>query len=281
MPNLLLDLVVDRVDLVNEGANSAAFIELYKRKEQCDMDVNEILSKLKPEHAEVIKSAIDKAENAAKDTQKALDDANEVIKSKDEELQTANDTIETLKAKGNDGDCECDGEANEEGVCKVCGKPKKSKAGVNSLDEAEVLKSIPEGARELFAKMKADKEAAEEIVRKNAEEKANEEAAAKAANLKALPVEQDKLVEVLKSASTELVDMLTAINTAIEGTVLDEVGKSAGNGASQSSTDAWGKIEAAADEIAKRDNVTKSKAISIALDENPELYREYVNGGAK
>lgn len=281
MPNLLLDLVVDRVDLVNEGANSAAFIELYKRKESCGMDVNEILGKLKPEHAEVIKSALDNAEAAANDAKKALDDANEVIKSKDEELQVANDTIETLKSKGDNGACDCDGEADENGVCKVCGKPKKSKAGVNNLDEAEVLKSIPEGARELFAKMKADKEAAEEIVRKNAEEKANEEAIAKAASLKALPVEQDKLVEVLKSASADLVDMLTAINTAIEGTVLDEVGKSAGNGAATTSTDAWDDIEAAADVIAKRDNVSKSKAISIALDENPELYRKYVNGGAK
>ena len=33
MPYELKDLVIDRVDLVDEGANSAAFIELYKRKE--------------------------------------------------------------------------------------------------------------------------------------------------------------------------------------------------------------------------------------------------------
>ena len=34
MPYLLEDLVIERIDLVDEGANSAAFIEIYKRKEQ-------------------------------------------------------------------------------------------------------------------------------------------------------------------------------------------------------------------------------------------------------
>ena len=54
MPNILTDLIIDRVDLVDEGANSAAFVELFKRKEQGNpMELSEILSKMKPEHAGV------------------------------------------------------------------------------------------------------------------------------------------------------------------------------------------------------------------------------------
>ena len=54
MPNIIVGLVVDRVDFVDEGANSAAFIKMYKRREKDDMDLEEVLAKLKPEHAEVV-----------------------------------------------------------------------------------------------------------------------------------------------------------------------------------------------------------------------------------
>ena len=59
-----------------------------------------------------------------------------------------------------------------------------------------------------------------------------------------------------------MVDILTTINAAIEGTVLGEVGK---NSTGAHGADAWAKIEAKADEIAKRDSVTKQRAISIAI----------------
>jgi hypothetical protein len=145
------------------------------------------------------------------------------------------------------------------------------------------MKSLPENVRAMFATMRAQKEAAEEQVRKAAEREAEAEAVAKAASLKALPIEQETLVGVLKNCSAEVVDLLTAVNSAIESTVLDEVGKNRGNGAATGggSDDAWNKLEQKATEIAKRDSVSKEKAMSIALDENPDLYREYLNGGAK
>ena len=280
MPYVLKDLVVDRVDLVDEGANSAAFIELYKRKEtEKLMDFNEILSKMKPEHASVIQEVI-----AAKDAEieKANTDlatANQTISDKDAELSTANEALEKANAelaKQKEETCSCDGEANEDGICKECGKPKKSA----SFDETETMKSMPENVRALVEKLRAQKDAAEEQVRKAAEREAEAEAINKAASLKAIPVEQDKLVGILKNCSPEVVDLLTAINSAIENTVLEEVGKNKGNGASTTSDDAWGKLEKRAEEIAKRDSITKEKAMAVALDENPQLYREYLNGGA-
>ena len=283
MPYLLEDLVINRVDLVDEGANSAAFIELYKRKERsATMDIKEILSKMKPEHSVVIQAELDKlsgevtkakedlatvtteCSTAKQDLEKAKED----LKAANEGKEKAESELETLKAKKSE-ECECDGEADENGMCKVCGKPKKKAA----FDEEETLKSMPAAARAMFIKMRTQKEAAEEEVRKAKDAEAQAEAVAKAAELKALPIETDKLVGVLKNCSAETVDVLTTINAAIEGTVLDEVGKS--NPGSKGA-----KIEAKADEIAKRDSVTKQKAVSIAIKENPELYKEYLQGGA-
>lgn len=287
MPYLLEDLVVDRVDLVDEGANSAAFIELYKRKERgATMDIKEILSKMKPEHSSVIQAELDKLSG---DVMKAKEDlatvtterdtatqdlerAKEDLKAANEDKEKAESELETLKASMPD-ECDCDGEADENGMCKVCGKPKKKAA----FDEEETLKSMPAAARAVFIKMRTQKEAAEEEVRKAKDAEKQAEAVAKAAELKALPIETEKLVGVLKSCSADMVDVLTTINAAIEGTVLDEVGKS--NEGSKGA-DAWSKIEAKADEIAKRDSVTKQKAVSIAIKENPELYKEYLQGGA-
>ena len=284
MPYELLDLVVDRVDLVDEGANSAAFITLYKRKENVEpMDFEAILSKLKPEHAEVIQKALEAKDVEIAKAKEDLDGAQQSVADKDaalneanEALAKANEELEMLKAKP----CECDGEAGEDGKCSKCGKMKKS----TSFDETETLKSMPENVRAMFEKMRAQKEAAEEEIRKANEEKAEAAAVAKAASLKAIPVEQEKLVGILKSCTPEVADLLSTINSAIEATVLDEVGKNRGNGASThsaTSDDAWNKLEKKAEEIAKRDNVTKEKAMSVALSEHPELYREYLNGGAK
>lgn len=283
MPYVLTDLVVDRVDLVDEGANSAAFIELYKRKEKGNpMDFNEILSKMKPEHAEVVNSAMSEKDAELTKAREDLAAAEQSLADKDTELTAANDALakanaelETLKAKGEN--CECDGEAGDDGMCKSCGKPKVRKSAPS---EEDILKGMPESARALFEKMRAQKDAAEEQVRKAAEKQAEDEAIAKAASLKAIPVAQDVLVGVVKNCSPEVLSILEAANAALETAVLDEVGKNRGNGAGTNEVDPWAEIEKKAEEIAKRDNVTKEKAIATAVSENPELYKQYLKGGA-
>lgn len=289
MPYLLEDLIVDRVDLVDEGANSKAFIELFKRKEQSKMDVNEILSKMKPEHATVIQEAISKAKEALATVTTERDEATQELGKAKEQLETVNDELakanselEMMKACGNKktekAECECDGEADEDGMCKVCGKPKKKAKTGAAFDETETLKSMPKEVRAMFETLKAQKEAAEEEVRKAKDAERTAEAVAKAKELKAIPVEQEKLVEIVKGADSNLLDLLTVVNAAIEGTVLDEVGKS--NTGVTHAGDAWSKIEAKAEEIAKRDSISKAKAVSVVIRENPELYKEYLDGGA-
>lgn len=278
MPYILEDLVVDRVDLVDEGANSAAFIEIFKRKETT-MELSEIISKMKPEHAEVLNERLKELSTELSNTKDDLEKAKGTISEQESKLNEANtaltkanEELECLKAASND--CCCDGEEDENGMCKACGKPKKKRS---SFDEAEVLKSMPENVRETFLKMREQKEAAEELVRKANEEKLEKEAIEKAAALKALPVEHGTLVSVLKNCDQAVVDILTTVANALDSVVLEEVGKS-GKGSVTGS--AWERIEAKAAEVAKRDSITKQKAIGVVIKENPELYKEYLDGGA-
>lgn len=265
MPHLLDDLVINRVDLVDEGANSAAFIELYKRKERGDkMELKDIIAKMKPEHAAIVQAEIDnlsgevtKAKESATALTSELDSAKEDLKKAREDLKVANEDLAKAKSELDT-----------------------LKANTAASDEEDIIKDMPEEARALFTKMKAQKEAAEEAIRKAKDAEAQATAIAKAAELKAIPIEHDKLVGILKGASPELTEVLTAINSAVESTVLGEVGKRTPGQASSSSEEAWAKIEAKAGEIAKAKGISKAKAISQAVDENPDLYKEYLQGGA-
>lgn len=265
MPYLLEDLVITRVDLVDEGANSAAFIELYKRKERSDkMELKDIIAKMNPEHAAVVQAEIDKLSGEITKAKESIDALTTERDSAKEALEKATGDLKT---------------ANED-LAKAKAELEALKANDAASNEEDIIKAMPEEARALYTKMKAQKEAAEEAIRKAKEAEAQATAIAKAAELKAIPIEQDKLVGILKGASPELLEVLTAINSAIESTVLGEVGKRAPGQASSSSEEAWAKIEAKAAEIAKAKGISKAKAISQAVEENPDLYKEYLQGGA-
>lgn len=273
MPNIVTDLIVDRVDLVEEGANSAAFIELYKRREsKPDMTLEEILEQMKQEHAAVIKAKIAESDTAVSTLQTDLAKAKEELQTATDDLAKAKEELDKAKA------CkECGEPLNEEGKCpKGCGTEKSG----TGFDETEVVKSASPELASYIATLKSKKDAAEEEIRKANEAKAEAEAIAKAASLKSLPIEQEKLVGILKGATPDLVDILTSINSAIDTTVLDEVGKSTKGNVATDSNVAWSKIETAADTIAKNAGITKQAAIAQVIKEQPQLYKDYLNGGA-
>ena len=250
MPNLLMDLVVDRVDLVDEGANTAAFIKLYKRKERdAIMDFNEIIAKLKPEHAEVIQEEIAKAKaEVPEEIAKELSDTREKLDITETELTKMKEEV------------------------------KKSKEPAQEENFEEVLKNLDPAVQKVFKSLQSQKEAAEQVAKQLNEQKEEEEAIKKAKTLKALPVEEDKLVQVVKGVSDDVYEILkSAAKVLEESEIFEEVGKGKSGAGS---TDAWSKIEKKADEIAKRDSITKEKAIGVVINENPELYKEYLSGGA-
>jgi hypothetical protein len=257
--NLVLDLEVTRVDLVDEGANSEAFIKLYKRKETTkSMNYDEILASLKPEHAQVVRDVVAKAKTeaekiAADDIAKAKAEAEVEINKAKEDISKAKEEADAMKLK-----LKAVEDAEKEDT------------------PEEVMKSLPENVQAVFKSLKAKADAADEEIKKAKETKLQDEAIAKAKELKSIPVEEAKLVAIVKGASPELIEVLKAANAAIENsTTFDEFGKSKKGG-----SDAWTEIEKKAAEIEVRDKVSKAKAIAVAIKENPDLYRTYVNGGA-
>ena len=212
------------------------------------MDFNEIISKLKPEHAEVIQAELAKAKAEVPE---------EIAK----ELSDTKVELETLKVE----------------LEKFKEEAKKSKEPVQEENFEEVLKNLDPAVQKVFKSLQAQKEAAEQIAKQLQEQKEEEEAIAKARALKALPVEEEKLVQVVKGVSDDVYEILKSVAKVLEESdIFEEIGKS-----NAGTTDAWTKIEKKAEEIAKRDGITVEKAISVVINENPELYKEYLSGGAK
>lgn len=213
------------------------------------MDFNEIISKLKPEHAEIIQAEIAKAKA-------------EVPAEVATELSDTKEALEKSKAE----------------LEKIKEEVKKSKEPAQEENFEEILKNLDPAVQKVFKSLQAQKEAAEQVAKQLTEQKEEEEAIAKAEALKALPVEEDKLVQVVKGISDDVYEILkSAAKVLEESEIFKEVGKGKGEA---SSADAWSRIEKKAGEIAKRDGITVEKAISVVINENPELYKEYLNGGA-
>ena len=256
MPYVLEDLVVTRVDLVDEGANSAAFIELYKRKEQgSKMKLEEILAKMKPEHAEVIKAAISEATDKA--------DAAEIAKA------NAESTLAEKVAK--EAEAAVEQEEEEE--------KKEETEKTDAFDEEETLKSLPEPLRDYITKMRADKEAAESELQKAKDKELQDAAIMKAKDLKALPIEENKLANVIKGGSPELLELLKGLNKAFEEGALTEIGKST---TEAFTGNAWEQIEKRAASMMKEDEkLTKEKAIAQIIKAEPKLYKQYIDEGGE
>lgn len=266
MPTELKNLKINRVDLVPEGANSAAFVTLFKGKELKPVDFEELMHKMKPEYATVINEHVSALLKAKDESDAALSTANATIASLQTDLEKAKQDKEAAEA------------AAEEA--------KKATEGTTPFDEDEQLAKSIEGldpqVREYFERITKQKDAAEEIAKAALAKEKHVEAEAKAEELKALPVEKAKLVDFIeKSNDTAGIEMLSAIAKGIEATVLTEVGKSnATNTFTASAEGAWGKIEASAKDIAKSRNISKEAAVAVVISEQPDLYREYLKGGA-
>ncbi len=258
MATKLKSLKIDRVDLVPEGANSAAFITLYKGKEGKPMEFEEILEKMKPEHAEVIRAELEKAK---KETEEACAKA------------------DVCPVCGQDP-CVCEEDEEQSSTEEDMSKAEDNKRTTSFDEDETLLKSLSPELQEYVSKMRQQKEAAEEVAKAAIARERHAEAVNKAAELKALPIAADELVTFIEKSNDETVDMLSAIAKAIESTVLVETGSNDSGSFTASAGDAWDKLEKKAAEIAKERGVTKARGMSIAIDENPDLYREYLEGGA-
>ena len=242
----LVDIEYDRVDLVKEGANSQAFIKLVKSKGGQPMNFEEIVAKLKPEHAQVIQAVVKAKEDELEDVKKQLKEAQE--------------EIEKLKAQVNPPQ----GQSEEE-ILKSVKDP-----AIRQLLETQIAKA----------------RAAEEIAKKLKEEQEEHEAVEKAKEVPNIGAEEQTIASVykrLKAVDPQLCEDVFGIFKAASALIAEsgafgEVGKSAATTDSVATNEdaAWAKIEQKADEIAKAKNITKAAAVAEAIRQHPELYEEYL-----
>lgn len=250
----LMDPDYDRVDLVGEGANSQAFIKLMKNRGGSTMDLEKILAGLKPEHREVVEKA---------------------MKKKDDDLNAAKQEAADSKAKADKA---------EEDIEKM--KSAAAAAPVGTPTEEDIIKSITDPGMKAFMEVQfAKTKAAEAEVRKMREREEEQVAVAKAKEVPNLGAEEAVLASISKkltALSPELHDEVFGIFKSVDNMLADggsEIFKSKGNGATNgaatSNDEAWAKIEDIAKGIKTRDGGTMEAAVSKAISENPELYRQY------
>lgn len=264
MATKLKNLVITKVALVDEGSCSAAHIKLYKRKEGGSiMKFEDIMKALTPEQQAVVNAEIEKAKCAGKEESKAeLDKAAEDLKAANEAKALAEKEKETANAE----------------LAKMKQEANKS--------EEDILKNVDPAVRAILEKSRAQAAAAEAAVRKMKEEQDTAEAIAKAKELPNLGTGEEELSSVLKSLkatdeklfNTVFGIMKSADAVIAKGAAFEEKGTSQeGNDNIQKAADAWAKIETAAAEIAKSRNITKEAAVSVVIEEQPELYRSYLD----
>ena len=271
VPTELKRLKIDRVDLVPEGANSAAFVTLYKGKEMKSMDATEILSKLKPEHAAVIQAEFDSLKKAKEDAEKACEENKKACEAAAAQTQSGNpDDEDTKKANGGQSQAKPDNTLSA-----------KAAEGTTSFDEDETLtKGLDPQVVAFIDQLKKQKAAAEEVAKEAIAKERHANAVTKAAELKALPIEESQLVAFIEKSNDETIDLLSAIAKGIESTVLSEEGANTSQTFTKSSSAAWEKIEKEAQRLATERGVTVAKATGMVISEQPELYKEYLEGGA-
>lgn len=244
---LLVDLELDRVDLVKEGANTKAHIKLLKRKETQPMTFEEIMKTLKEEHAEVVTKALEEARKA-RETELTTAQA-DLAKAK-EDLTKANESLATTKA---------DLEKSKEQIAKA--KPQE--------DDIEVLMKSVNPA---LAKHIQDLQA---TVSTLVTEKSDQVAKERFETVKAIPVEEAKLKEVIKAVSPAAFEVLQAAAQAIEKNLLTAKGANTHNETGSDTEIAFSKLDKSAKKIqGENAGMTYEAAFTKACELDPETYNK-------
>lgn len=135
----------------------------------------------------------------------------------------------------------------------------------------DVMKSLPESVQKQFEEMQKSIKALED-------EKEENLAKSRFNIVKAIPCDEATLKSVLKTASPEVFAVLTKAAAAIEEG-LGKTAAAAGEGSTVvSSDDAYAALEKHAEALAKSENVTDAVAFTMACEQHPDLYDQYVKG---
>lgn len=267
MAKKLTNLKITKVSLVDEGACSAAHITLFKQKKGgSEMTFEEMMESLSEEQQAIIKAKFD-AQN------EELEEAKKAFSEKEEELEKVKQEKKDLETKASETEeedlaIEAD---SEDGVTKA----------KKELTEEEILKNVDPAVKEMIQKAKSEAEIHKQAVLKMKEEKEIAEVTEIAKSLSGVGTEETQMVSMLrkaKSLDVELyAEVLKALQVANNIIADSELLKEKGQSFAGNDVDAWSKVDAKADEIAKTRGVSKAKATNIVIDEFPELYQAYLD----
>lgn len=286
MAKKLTNLKITKVSLVDEGACSAAHITLFKQKKGgSEMTFEEMMESLSEEQQAIIKAKFDaqneeleKAKEECSEKEQELEEAKKAFSEKEEELEKVKQEKKDLETKASETEEEEEAEDDlaveadsEDGVTKA----------KKELTEEEILKNVDPAVREMIQKAKSEAEVHKQAVLKMKEEKEIAEVTEIAKSLSGVGTEETQMVSMLrkaKSLDVELyAEVLKALQVANNIIADSELLKEKGQSFAGNDVDAWSKVDAKADEIAKTRGVSKAKATNIVIDEFPELYQAYLD----
>ena len=287
MAKKLTNLKITKVSLVDEGACSAAHITLFKQKKGgSEMTFEEMMESLSEEQQAIIKAKFDaqneeleKAKEECSEKEQELEEAKKAFSEKEEELEKVKQEKKDLETKASETEEE---EEEEEDTLAI---EADSEDGVTKakkeLTEEEILKNVDPAVREMIQKAKSEAEVHKQAVLKMKEEKEIAEVTEIAKSLSGVGTEETQMVSMLrkaKSLDVELyAEVLKALQVANNIIADSELLKEKGQSFAGNDVDAWSKVDAKADEIAKTRGVSKAKATNIVIDEFPELYQAYLD----
>lgn len=284
MAKKLTNLKITKVSLVDEGACSAAHITLFKQKKGgSEMTFEEMMESLSEEQQAIIKAKFDaqneeleKAKEECSEKEQELEEAKKAFSEKEEELEKVKQEKKDLETKASETEEEEEADLaveadSEDGVTKA----------KKELTEEEILKNVDPAVREMIQKAKSEAEVHKQAVLKMKEEKEIAEVTEIAKSLSGVGTEETQMVSMLrkaKSLDVELyAEVLKALQVANNIIADSELLKEKGQSFAGNDVDAWSKVDAKADEIAKTRGVSKAKATNIVIDEFPELYQAYLD----
>lgn len=270
--NKLTNIDYDRVDLVKEGANSGAHIRLFKsRGGEDNMKLEDILKSLKPEHSALVKETIAKLKGEEPKDNKEPKEGEET------EDQEVSEVVKAFK------EMQADLAATKKELEEIKKAKEDPKEDPKEKDPEDVIKSsnMDEGTKALLLESIQKSKQNEAVIKAMKDMNAKNAAIAKANECSHLGMKTEELTSLFQGLEGDKGEAVykalkTASDVVKSSELMKEFGSSAESNLSDKDT-AFDKIEKKAQEIMKSNKMSYDDAFSKVMDENPELYNEYIN----
>lgn len=277
MPFKLKNMLIDRVDLVDKGANPDAQIVLFKRDGGDDvLKIDEsILNKFENRLKNAIESLLTKK---GADKMPEEFDVNKFLESLPEEqrpeVKARFDKVAAL---------EVDLAKKDEDIDKLTKEIEAlAKNTPNDPESTDIWKGVNPEIKKMFEQQQQKADEAEKLAKKLEEDQKNASFIQKAAEFKALPLKSEELGPIFKRINDQNPDdyakieaFLKSVNNLLEenNEIMKTVGSSQGSDAGKGAWDVI--IGKAKNFMANDSSLTQEAAINKVLQLEPGLYEEY------